>query len=145
MSGWEFFLFVLNNFIPSLHWHDKGSTRTAMLSYWDIRMIRKTKKRKIQIWRLKKVIICRSVRYNQRIFMYKELTAAPFVVSTSVFCCRKPEAIRKTTPEPLLAEWWTILYGVYTAQSVVWGVHYRVSPFHTLKKNYVFACFAQLT
>ena len=28
----------------------------------------------------------------QRIFMYKELTAAPFVVTTSVFCCRKPEA-----------------------------------------------------
>ena len=41
----------------------------------------------------------------QRIFMHKELTAAPFVVTTSVFCCRKPEAIRKTTPEPLLAEW----------------------------------------
>ena len=44
-------------------------------------------------------------RWHQRIFMYKELTAAPFVVTTSVFCCRKPEAVRKTTPEPLLAEW----------------------------------------
>ena len=41
---------------------------------------------------------------SQRIFMYKELTAAPFVVITSVFCLRKTEAIRKTTPEPLLAE-----------------------------------------
>ena len=41
---------------------------------------------------------------TQRIFMYKELTMAPFVITTSVFCCRKPEAIRKTTPEPLLAE-----------------------------------------
>ena len=26
------------------------------------------------------------------------------------------------------------LYGVYTAQSFVWGVHYRVGLFHTLKK-----------
>ena len=42
---------------------------------------------------------------HQRIFMYKELTVALFVITTSVFCCRKPEAIRKTTPEPLLAEW----------------------------------------
>ena len=42
---------------------------------------------------------------NQRIFMDKELTVAPFVITKSVFCCRKPEAIRKTTPEPLLAEW----------------------------------------
>ena len=42
---------------------------------------------------------------NQRIFMDKELTVAPFVITTSVFCCRKPETIRKTTPEPLLAEW----------------------------------------
>ena len=42
---------------------------------------------------------------HQRIFMDKELTVVPFVVTTSVFCCRKPEAIRKTTPEPLLAEW----------------------------------------
>ena len=41
---------------------------------------------------------------DQRIFMDKELTVAPFVITTSVFCCRKPEAIRKTTPEPLLAE-----------------------------------------
>ena len=46
-----------------------------------------------------------TVGQNQRIFMDKELTAAPFVVTTSLFCCRKPEAIRKTTPEPLLAEW----------------------------------------
>ena len=43
--------------------------------------------------------------FKQRIFMDKELTVAPFVISTSVFCCRKPEVIMKTTPEPLLAEW----------------------------------------
>ena len=48
----------------------------------------------------------------QRIFMDKELTVAPFVITTSVFCCRKPEALRKMTPEPLLAE-------LYTAQSFV--------------------------
>ena len=44
-------------------------------------------------------------RQGQRILMDKELTAVLFGVTTSVFCCRKPEGIRKTTPEPLLAEW----------------------------------------
>ena len=39
---------------------------------------------------------CRTVGSHQRIFMDKELTAVPFGVTTSVFCCRKPEAIRKT-------------------------------------------------
>ena len=35
---------------------------------------------------------------SQRIYIYKEETAAPFVFTSSVFCIRKPEAVRKTTP-----------------------------------------------
>ena len=67
----------------------------------------------IQAWIKPKRLIRLNKCSSQRIFIYKELTAAPFVVTTSVYCCRKPEAIRKTMPEPLLAEWWTIF---------VWGL-----------------------
>ena len=42
---------------------------------------------------------------TQRIYMYTERTVPPIVFTKSVFCLRKPEAVRKTTPELLLAEW----------------------------------------
>ena len=40
---------------------------------------------------------------NQRIYIYTEGTAPPFVFTTSVFCLRKPESVRKTTTELLAA------------------------------------------
>ena len=43
--------------------------------------------------------------YKEYIHIYKEETAASCVFSTFVFCLRKPEAVRKMTQEPLLAEW----------------------------------------
>ena len=65
------------------------------------------------------------VSWKQRIYIYKEETATPLVFTTSVFCLRKPEAERKTTPE-----WWTIFaWGLHC----MWGVRYIVDPFHTLK------------
>ena len=45
------------------------------------------------------------VGLTQRIFIYTEGTAAPFVFTKSVSCLRKPGAERKTTTELLLAEW----------------------------------------
>ena len=68
---------------------------------------------------------------SKNIYIYKEETAALVVFTTSVFCLRKPEAIRKTTRELLLAEWWTIFAWV------MWGVHYRVGPSHTLTKLWI--------
>ena len=65
------------------------------------------------------------VSWKQRIYIYKEETATPLVFTTSVFCLRKPEAERKTTPEL-----WTIFaWGLHC----MWGVRYIVDPFHTLK------------
>ena len=42
-------------------------------------------------------------RLTQRIYIYREGTAPPFVCNTCVFFRRKPEAVRKTTPELLSA------------------------------------------
>ena len=41
----------------------------------------------------------------QRIYINREGTAPPFVIDKCVFLLREPEAVRKTTPELLLAEW----------------------------------------
>ena len=50
------------------------------------------------------------------VYLYKEETAAPFVFTTSVFCLRKPEAVRKTILE--LSSCWQngelFLHWVYT-------------------------------
>ena len=43
------------------------------------------------------------VQGDQRIFIYTEGSAAPFVFNKSVFCLRKPEAVRKMTTELLAA------------------------------------------
>ena len=48
---------------------------------------------------------CGFYQVNQRIpvYIYKEETAASQVFTTSVFCLRKPEAVRKTTTVLLVA------------------------------------------
>ena len=84
------------------------------------------------IWNARPIYERRSNSSQQRIFMDKELTVAPFIITTSVFCCRKPEAIRGKRHQSLCWQNGKLfLYWVYTAQSFVWGVHYRVGPFHT--------------
>ena len=81
----------------------------------------------------------------QRIYIYKERTASPFVFTTSVFCLSKPEAERKTTPELLLVEWWTIFaWGLQCTEFYVRCILLGGSISH-FKKIYEFACFAQLS
>ena len=84
---------------------------------------------------------------DQRIYIYTKVTATSFVFTKSVFWLRKPETVRETTPEILLAEWWTTFaWGLHSTEFYVRWTMYIIEWLHfaLLKKKYEFGCFAQL-